>query len=74
MWDMFRDSFKLFIRGKLFREPRAVLRQWMIGLALTITALLLLRAAGLPLGFAVIAASFGGGVLQPYLFKDLKYN
>ena len=74
MWDMFIGSLRLFIKGKLFREPRQVARQWLIGVAATLFALLVLTWIGAPLWLAVMAASFGGGALQPYLFKDLKYN
>ena len=74
MWDMFSNSLRLFMKGKLFREPRMVLRQWLIGAAATLFVLLVLAKIGLPLWLAVLVASAGGGALQPYLFKDLKYN
>lgn len=73
MWDMFTNSLRLFVKGKLFREPRIVLRQWLIGAALTLVALVVLAKVGLPLWLAVLLASVGGGALQPFLFKDLKY-
>ena len=74
MWDMFSNSSRLFFRGKLFREPKMVLRQWLIGMAFTLLVLLVLAKAGLALWLAVLLASLCGGALQPYLFKDLKYN
>jgi hypothetical protein len=74
MWDMFTGSLRLFIKGKLFREPRQVARQWLIGVAVTWVAMMVLIRIGAPLWLAVTAAAFGGGALQPYLFKDLKYN
>ena len=74
MWDMFTNSLRLFLKGKLFREPRQVLRQWLIGAAVTLLVLVVLARVGLPLWLAVLLASLGGGALQPYLFKDLKYN
>ena len=73
MWDMFTNLLRLFVKGKLFREPRIVLRQWLIGAALTLVALVVLAKVGLPLWLAVLLASVGGGALQPFLFKDLKY-
>ena len=73
MWDMFTNSLRLFVKGKLFREPRIVLRQWLIGAALTLVALVVLAKVGVPLWLAVLLASVGGGALQPFLFKDLKY-
>ena len=74
MWDMFSNSLRLFLKGKLFREPRKVLQQWLIGVAITLVALVALAMLGLPLWLAVLLASAGGGALQPFLFKDLKYN
>jgi hypothetical protein len=74
MWDMFTNSARLFFKGKLFRDPGMVLRQWLIGFAITLVALLMLAALGVPLWLAVLLASAGGGALQPVLFKNLKYN
>ena len=74
MWDMFINSLRLFLKGKLFREPRAVARQWLIGVVVTLVVLVVLAKLGLPMWLAVLLASLGGGALQPFLFKDLKYN
>jgi hypothetical protein len=74
MWDMFTNALKLFLRGKLFREPRAVLRQWLIGVAVAAALLVGLALAGAPLWLALAIASTVSGLLQPYLFKNLKYN
>ncbi len=74
MWDMFTNSLRLFLKGRLFRDPRQVLRQWLIGVALTLVAFVVLAKLGLPLWLAVLLVSLGGGAVQPYLFKDLKYN
>ena len=74
MWDMFSNSARLFLKGKLFRDPRMVLRQWLIGVAVTLVALVVLAKLGLPLWLALLLASLGGGALQPFLFKNLKYN
>lgn len=73
MWEMFLNSTRLFLKGKLFRDPAAVLRQWLIGLLATLVVLVLLAKLGLPLWLAVVVATLGGGALQPWLFKDLKY-
>jgi hypothetical protein len=73
MWDMFSNSFRLFLRGKLFREPAAVFRQWLIGFALSLIAIVALVKLGLPLWIAVAGVALAAGVLQPYLFKNLKY-
>lgn len=74
MWDMFTNSLRLFLKGKLFREPRMVLRQWAIGAAITLLVFVVLAKAGVPMWAAVLVASVGGGAIQPFLFKDLKYN
>jgi hypothetical protein len=73
MWDMFSNSFKLFCKGRLFREPRAVLRQWSIGFAVSLGVLVLLAKIGLGVWLAVTLAALVGGGLQPLLFKNLKY-
>ena len=73
MWEMFANSLRLFLKGKLFREPRMVARRWLIGLACTFVVLIVIAKAGAPLWLAVLVASFAGGALQPLLFKDRKY-
>jgi hypothetical protein len=74
MWEMALTSISLFFRGKLFANPAQVYRQIAIGVAVTAVILFALTAAGLPVWFAALVAGFGGGVLQPYLFKDLRYR
>lgn len=73
MWEMFSNSLKLFFKGKLFREPRAVFRQWLIGFAIVLALLLLLVKLGVPLWIGVVLAAIVGGSVQPFLFKNLKY-
>jgi hypothetical protein len=72
MLDMFLNSVKLFFAGKLFRESRAVMMQWLKGFALTLVAMLALGFLVSPLS-GVVVASLVGGFIQPLLFKDLKY-
>ena len=73
MWDMFNNSLQLFLKGKLFREPAAVFRQWLIGFGASFAAVVLFVKLGIPLGIAVVVVALGAGVLQPFLFKNLKY-
>jgi hypothetical protein len=73
MWDMFMNSLKLFLRGKLFKNPAAVFRQWLIGFTCAVVVLVAGVKLGLPLWLAVAAVAIGGGVAQPFLFKNLKY-
>jgi predicted branched-subunit amino acid permease len=70
---MFTSSVQLFLRGKLFRDGRQVFSQWLKGFLLTLGVLLVVSWVLSPL-MGVILGSLVGGALQPYLFKDLKYN
>jgi hypothetical protein len=75
MLDMVRSSIVLFFRGKLFADPGKAYTQLAIGIVFT--ALVMLAAtklATLPLWAAAAIAGFLGGVLQPYLFKNLRYR
>jgi hypothetical protein len=74
MWGIFSNALKLLFKGKLFRNPRAVLKKWLIGVASAVITLVGLAKAGLPLTLAIVLAALAGRALQPYLFKDLKYN
>jgi hypothetical protein len=70
--DMFINSVKLFFAGRLFRDKRAVLLQWLKGFGLSLALLLVVGLAVSPLA-GVVVASTVGGFIQPLLFKDLKY-
>ncbi len=72
MIDMFINSVKLFFAGRLFRDKRAVLLQWLKGFGLSLALLLVVGLAVSPLA-GVVVASTVGGFIQPLLFKDLKY-
>jgi ABC-type nitrate/sulfonate/bicarbonate transport system permease component len=73
MWEMFSNSVQLLLKGKLFREPGAALRQWLIGFAISAVGIVVLVKLGLPLGLAVVVVALAAGLLQPLLFKNLKY-
>jgi hypothetical protein len=73
VFQMFTSSVQLFLKGKLFRDGRQVFGQWLKGFCLTLGLLLVIGWAFKPV-VGVILASLVGGALQPYLFKDLKYN
>jgi hypothetical protein len=72
MLDMFLNSVKLFFAGRLFRDNRAVLRQWLKGFVLCLGLLLVVGWIVSPLA-GVLATGVIGGALQPLLFKDLKW-
>lgn len=74
MWGMAITSIGLFFRGKLFANPAQVYRQLAIGIIATAAVLFVLTVAGAPVWLAALITGFGGGVLQPYLFKDLRYR
>jgi hypothetical protein len=74
MWQLALSSIKLFCAGKLFADHGAVLRQSLLGAAATAVAAAGLVLAGLPLPAAAGIAGFAGGVLQPFLFKNLRYR
>lgn len=73
MWDMFTNSLKLFVKGKLFREPRAVFRQWLIGFGISLLSIVILVKLTVPTWLAVAVVALAVGLLQPFLFKNLKY-
>ena len=74
MWPMFTNSLRLFLKGKLFRDPAAVLQRWLAGFAAAFVAVSVLGILGLPVWFAVLMPALGVGLAQPYLFRDLKYD
>ncbi len=73
MLDMAKNSITLFLQGRLFKEPGAVMRQALIGIVITAAVLVGLSFTALPLWAAAAIGGFIGGVAQPFLFKDLKY-
>ena len=73
MFQMFASSVQLFLRGKLFRDGRQVFAQWLKGFVVTLTVMVIAGLVFMP-WVGVILGSLIGGALQPYLFKDLKYN
>jgi hypothetical protein len=73
VFQMFTSSVQLFLKGKLFRDGRRMFSQWLKGFVVTLGVLLIAGLLFSPV-IGVILASAAGGALQPYLFKDLKYN
>ena len=74
MWKMFLNSFRLFLKGKLFRDMNQVMRQGALGVAVGVLLLVMLTKLGAPVWLAALIAGLVSGAVQPYLFKDLKYN
>ncbi|MEZ5829687.1 MAG: hypothetical protein R3D05_00735 [Dongiaceae bacterium] len=74
MWEMAKNSIILFLRGRLFQDPRKVVQLAIVGMATTAILLIALGLVGAPLPVAAGVAGLAGGALQPYLFKNLKYR
>lgn len=74
MWDMARESMILFLRGKLFADPRHAFGLMAVGLGLTAAAFIGAVKLGAPLMVAAPITAFLGGALQPRLYKNLKYR
>ena len=74
MLDMFMNSATLFIQGRLFQDTKAVLKMALVGILITTVLCIALSKSGLGMWASVGIAAFIGGVIQPYLFKDLKYK
>ncbi|MGS0757967.1 hypothetical protein ACVBEH_26790 [Roseateles sp. GG27B] len=74
MWGMFINSLQLLFKGKLFRDPLEVFKKWLVGLVAATVLLVVLVKVGVALWLAVVLVALGIGALQPWLFRDLKYN
>jgi len=74
MWEMAKTAIVGFLTGKLFAHPSKAYGLLALGIALTAVLFGVLARLGLPLVAAGAVAAFLGGVLQPRLFKNLKYR
>ena len=72
--DMFTDGLGLLLKGKLFLDTAFVLRQAILGILIGAFALICLSKLGVPMTYAVPAAALFAGMLQPLLFKDIKFR
>ncbi len=66
------DSAKLLFAGKLFRDNGKAMRQLALGSAVGAVVVIVLGLF-LPLWLAAVLGGAASGLLQPHLFKDLKY-
>ena len=73
MWPMFTNSLRLFLKGKLFRDPKAVLLRWFAGFAIALVAVVILRCSACRSGSRSCWHRWASARSQPYLFRDLKY-
>jgi predicted oxidoreductase len=74
MWTMARSAFSLFLRGRLFANPRTAYGRLAAGILFTALVCLILTVAGTPLWAAAMVAGFLGGGLQTYLLKTVKFR
>jgi hypothetical protein len=74
MLDMTRDTFKLVVENKLFKDPVVAYRQVAIGAVLTAAILIALAYGPIPLWISATVAGFLGGFAMPYLFRDIKFK
>jgi len=74
MFDMLLSSITLFIQGKLFKDLGTLAIKLLIGIVVTVVICIGAVKFGLDIWMAIIIASVIGGAIQPYLFKDLKYQ
>jgi len=72
MFETLMNSMKLLLAGKLFRNNRDVLVQWLKGFGVCLALLLVTGWFVSPLA-GVVVCSLVGGLIQPLLFRDLKY-
>ncbi len=74
MWDLFINSVQMFLKGKLFRDNKMVVKQGAIGVMAAVVLIILLGKFVVPMWAAAIIGGIVSGALMPYLFKDLKYS
>jgi len=74
VWSIAQSSITLFFQGKLFADPRMVFIQLAIGILVTVVVMVAAAKLGAPLPLAALIAGLVGGVLQPFLFRRLKYQ
>jgi hypothetical protein len=72
MLNMAVDSAKLLFAGKLFQDNQKAYRQLAIGAGAGALVILIIGQFA-PAWLAAILGGAVAGVLQPILFKDLKY-
>jgi len=72
MFETMMGSTKLFFQGKLFKDTALAIRLLLLGALISAVVTV---AAGfvLPLWAAAIAGGLVGGLVQPRLYRDIKY-
>jgi hypothetical protein len=63
---------KLFLKGKLLRDPVQFVRKVFLGTATGLIIFLSLAQIQIPLGIVVVISSLLIGIVMPILFRDFK--
>jgi hypothetical protein len=65
-------SLRLFLKGKLFRDPLYFLRQTILASGIGTILLVLLAKTSFPLCIPITVTSLATGVMMPFLLKDFR--
>jgi hypothetical protein len=72
MFEMGWFSLKLFLKGKLIRDPLYFIRQTTIGILIGLLLLVTIAQVNVPLWLPIIVSSLLTGAMMPFLLKDFK--
>jgi hypothetical protein len=72
MFEMGWFSVKLFLKGKLIRDPVYFIRQTTIGTVIGLLLLVSIAQVNVPLWLPIIVSSLFTGAIMPFLLKDFK--
>ena len=72
MFDTLITSAKLFFQGKLFQNTALAIRLLVMGAAAAAAVTILVGMVA-PLWAAALAGGVVGGLLQPWLYRNIKY-
>jgi len=72
MFDMGWFSLKLFLKGKLIRDPMYFIQQTTIGAVIGLLLLVSIAQVNVPLWLPIIVSSLLTGAIMPFLLKDFK--
>ncbi len=72
MFEMSWFSIKLFLKGKLVRDPMYFIQQTTIGTVIGLFLLISIAQVNVPLWLPIIVSSLLTGAIMPFLLKDFK--
>jgi len=65
-------SAKLFLKGKMLRDPMYFLRQTAMGITVGLLLLIAIAQAEVPFCIPITISSLITGMIMPFLLKDFK--